>query len=223
MRAKPVGHLLGLCILVMLGGCENNATRSETTAPETSEPPVSTANAVGAVLFHFKSRGPLAEVSFFGDDAEGALVGNVDVQRSESKTETQTFLFYRLERCHHLTGECVLLELGFGLIPNSHFVAGREEARLRTNTRAGANPTFVREVGSGGRITLEWTQTSGFTTDFHGHTRTKFSSFSKEHDQFVSTMSSALAEGAFLGFEVSPGNSNGTIGRARFGSLFIVK
>jgi hypothetical protein len=215
--------VLGLSLVALLGGCENEATRSETTAPESSEPTASPVSAAGAATFHFKSRGPVASVFIFGDDPEGALIGDVQVQRSESKTGTETFLFYSLQRCHHQTGECVFLELGFGLIPNSQFVAGRGKARLRTNTRASANPTFVREVGSGGPITVEWTETSGFITDFHGNSRTRFPGFSMEHSQFASTTSSALAEGTFMGVEVSPANSNGTIGRARFGSIFIVK
>jgi hypothetical protein len=222
MRGNRFGHVLGISMALTLGACENE-TNSELAAPDAGEPPASTVSAAGTSIFHFKVSGPMASVSFFGDDAGGALIGDVQVSRNVSKTETSTFLFYSIQRCDSNTGECVLSNQGFGLIPNRDFVASRTDARLRTNTSASANPDFGREIGSGGAITLEWTQTSGFTTDFHGHSRTRFPGLSMEHSQFASTMSSALTEGTVFGIAVGPGNSTGTIGRARFGSLFILK
>ena len=222
MRGHRFLHVVGIWMALTLGACENEPN-SELTAPGAGEPFGSTVGAAGAVTIRFKVSGPTASVSFFGDVPGGALIGEVQVSRNVSKTETQTFLFYSIQRCDSNTGVCELSDVGFGLIPNRDFVTSRGDARLRTNTSAAANPEFVREIGSGGSITLEWTQTSGFTTDFHGHSRTRFPGFSMERTQFASTMSSALADGSVLGVAVSPANSSGSIGRARFGSLLILK
>jgi hypothetical protein len=211
MRHNRV-HYIAASIALLLAACENEPTKPETLV-----------GAVGAETIHFKSRGPTASVFFVDDRPAGVLSGFLQVSLSETGSSQQTFLFYDVQRCDHSTGDCVLLEQGFGLIPTRDLVAGPDRMRLRTNTSEAANPDFLRTVGSGGPIRLQWTQTSGFTSDFHSHSNTKFQGLSIEHFRVAGTSSSAFTEGAVLRIPVSPANSNGTIGTIRSGSLLVLK
>jgi hypothetical protein len=222
MRSHLYYGALGLGILLATG-CESGSTKSETTAPEVVDAPVNASSSAGASTFHFKSRGPQAQLFFFEEGPSGVVFGDLQVERSETKTSRETLLFYSIQRCDPTTGECELLEQGSGLIPNGDFVAGRRVVTLHTNTSTEANPAFDRAGGSGGPITLQWTRTSAFVNDFHGHSRVQFEGVVIEKSQFAGTFSSALAQGSISGVAVSPASSSGTIGIVRNGLLVIQK
>jgi hypothetical protein len=206
---------------LLIAGCATESPRGEPAAPDIPEPPASAVGTASAQTFHFKSRGPFAQVSFFTETAGGVVFGFLDVNRGTTNTGEQTLLFYAVERCDLGTGDCTLLEQGSGLIPNSAFVVRARESTLRINSAA--LPGFERFIGPGGPITLRWTQNSAVVTDFKGHTRTRIARVLMERSQFSSSSSSAFVQGTLLGTALSPDNSTGIMGRTRSGLLVVQK
>lgn len=222
MGVQPFQPGIVMITGLLIAGCATESPSGEPAAPDTPELPASAAGAAGTQTIHFKSRGPFAQVSFFTETPGGVLFGFLDVTRGAVNTQEQTLLFYTVERCDLITGECNLLELGSGLIPNRALVVRARETTLHINTAA-ANPGFERFIGSGGLISLRWTQNSAVVTDFKGHSRTRIAGVLMERSQFSSTSSSAFIEGALLGTTLSSDNSTGVVGRVRSGLLVVQK
>jgi hypothetical protein len=223
MRAHRLQCGLIVATGLLLSSCENGSIRPESTPAEIADESAITSGATGAQVFHFKSRGPLAQVSFFAEGPAGVMIGFVEVMRGGSTTDQQTFLFYTIDRCDPVAGECVPVEQGSGLIPNRDLKVQGRQTTLHTNTSVEANPAFDRINGSGGAITLQWTRTSAIVSEFRGHSRTRIRGVLLEHSQFASTFSSAITKGTVIAAAVSPGNSGGTVGTVRSGTVFIAK
>lgn len=206
---------------LFVAGCENAPTRSDPTAPDLSDGP-SSAMSTRAEISHFRSRGPLAQVTFSAEQPSGVISGYLEVTRGGSTTDQQTFLFYDIERCDPVTFECVTIEQGSGLIPNRDLRVRGQTMTLHTHTSAASNPDYY-QIGSGGAINLTWTTTSAFLTTNHVQSRTRVKGVFLEHDQFASTVSSALTQGLLIGVAITPGNSAGLLGSARSGTIVIEK
>jgi hypothetical protein len=162
-------------------------------------------------------------VSFFAEDPRGVLFGFLEVIGSGPPTNQQILLFYTMDRCEPVAGECVTVEQGSGLIPIGDLIVRGRKTTLRTNTSADANATFERFAGSGGAIHLQWTRTSAVVTSSQVHSRTRIKGVLLDHVRFASTSSSALTEGSLIGVELDPGNSGGAVGMARSGVITIRK
>jgi hypothetical protein len=220
MRGNLIRNIVGVSMVLAVGACVNELTKSDTTAPETSEPLASPVSAAGAEVVRFKIKGPFAGLFFVTEVPGGVLLGDLRVERVEGQRHEETLLFYSIVRCSLTGGECVPIEEGSGLIPNGDFVVGRREARLRTNITGDPNSNFQVITGSGGRISIRWTRTSAFSTSFHSHARTKSPGISIEHFQSAGTFWSALAEGTLFGIGV---NTFGNLGTMRNGLVIILK
>lgn len=214
--------LFGLT-LAAIGACEDPPAQADPVAPDVSNAASRVSGVAGAQTFHFKTRGQEADVFFFSEDSEGALIGNVQVFRSQTKSARETFLFYSVQRCDFTTGECREVEGGSGVIPNGDLAIGGREVSLHTNTSLAANPDFYRVAGDGGVITLQWIAYSAYVQKFHSHSQTRIGGVFIDHSQFAGTFSSALIEGTVLGAPVSAGNSGGSLGTVRSGSVVIQK
>ena len=222
MGVHPFQRGIGMIAGLLIAGCATESPSGEPAAPDIPELPAIAAGAAGTQTIHFKSRGPFAQASFFTEVPGGVLFGFVEVNRGAVTTEDLTLLFYTMERCDITTGECTVLEQGTGTIPNSALVVRGRETTLHINTAA-ANPGFERFIGSGGLISLRWTQNSAVVTDFKGHSRTRIAGVLMERSQFSRTSSSAFVEGTLLGTSVGSDNSIGEIGRVRSGLLVVQK
>lgn len=223
MRAHHVQLGLVVPLGLLLGACEDPPNEADPIAPEVTNTVSTVSRAAGAQTFHFKARGRQAQVFFFSEDSDGALTGDVQVLRSETKSGLETFLFYSVQRCDFISGECQEVEGGSGMIPNSNLAISDGEASLHTNTSLAANPDFFRTAGEGGVITLHWTKASASVQKFHSHTQTRIGGVLIDHSQFAGTFFSALIEGTALDAAVSAGNSGGSLGTVRSGSVVIQK
>jgi hypothetical protein len=204
---------------LLIAGCDRESPRDDPAAPDIPELPAGAVGTARTQTFHFKSRGPFAQASFFTEVPGGVLFGFVEVNRGAVTTEDLTLLFYSVERCG--LAECTLIEQGTGVIPNSAFVVRARESTLRVNTAA--LPGFERFVGAGGLISLRWTQNSAVVTDFKGHLRTRIAGVLMERSQFSQTSSSAFVEGTLLGTALNSDNSGGVVGKVRNGLLVVQK
>jgi hypothetical protein len=220
MRRKLVCPVVGISIILTVGACESEPTKSELTAPEISEPMAGAISSSRAQILQLKSKGPIATLSFFSEGPEGLVIGDLQVGREESQGEQQTFLFYSILRCDPVSGDCVPMEEGGGLIPNRDFVWGRREARLTTEISLETTPDFQVITGSGGPIFLEWTRTSAFITDFHTQARTRGPGISIERFRSAGTFWSAVTQGSIFSVDVA---SLGMLGTVRSGTLIIFK
>ena len=220
MQGNLVRHIVGVAAVLTVAACESDSIKSDPTTPEITEPLESTVSAAGAEVVRFRSKGPTATLFLVSEETDGGvLFGDLQVGRVESQRQQETFLFYVVQRCDP-NGECVPVEEGAGLIPNGDFVVGRGEARLRTNISGEPNSNFQLITGSGGELSLQWTRTSAFTTNFHNNARTRTSGFGIEHFQSAGTFSSALAEGTVFGIGV---DTFGQLGTMRTGVVIILK
>ncbi len=73
---------------------------------------------------------------------------------------------------------CTAVEVGYGYIPNGDLTgSGIRSLHLATNTSAAANPQFVRVVGSGGDVTLDWARSGAFSLRSNCTTQYAFGGF----------------------------------------------
>ena len=217
MRDHPLRRWLPLVAGLLLGGCEDQASNPEPTAP--TAPAIFSA-AAGAHVTRFSSHGPMAQVGFFIPENETVLIGSVNVLRGGPATGQQTFLYYSIMRCD-VMGECNTLNEGNGLIRNRDFVVRGQTMTLHTNTDPSVSPGF-EQTGSGGPILLQWKQTSAFKGDFRGSARIR-SGGTIVHSESVSTSSSATASGTLLGLLLDQGSPDASVGTVREGFITIEK
>lgn len=98
---------------------------------------------------------------------------------------------------------CFPVEAGFGEIPSSDVAGGGVRGlRLRTNTNAATNPTFVRLAGAGGEIAVDWQRSAGFQFRSSGSTEFSFGDFTT---LFAGTsfFSDALLSGSVVGHVIA--------------------
>jgi hypothetical protein len=96
------------------------------------------------------------------------------------------------------------LEAGFGLIPNADMtVTHGAVTTIGLTTDTSANPSFTRFAGSGGLISLTWTQTPAFSFSFNGTRQAQYGTYVKEQGSGRSTSVSASATGSLIGNAVS--------------------
>lgn len=223
MPADFLRYTVAISAVLLVAGCENTPTKSDPTAPEVSDVPLPAMAAAGAQTFHIRSKGPLAQVSFYAEEPTAVLFGFLEVIGLGTPKDQQILLFYSIERCEPVAGDCVNVEQGSGLIPDGDLIVRGRKTILRTNTSADANPTFERVSGSGGAINLQWTRTSAVVTSSQVHSRTRIKGVLIDHTRFASTSSSALTGGSLLGLALDPGNSGGAVGTAQSGVITIAK
>ena len=134
----------------------------------------------------------------------GDIVTNVTVlvSRGRNAGEAQAFLRYTIVKCDVATNSCAQVEAGFGLVPTTHVTgSGNSTLRVRTDTRAEANPGFTRFAGSGGVVDVTWRTAPGgplLDASFQGvQTTGGFGLFTRSTGRRVT--GNGEAEGSVLG------------------------
>lgn len=130
----------------------------------------------------------------------------------------QALLDYIVFKCSLTTFDCVPVEGGFGLTSRNELSVTRD--RITINTTTAGNPAFELWEGSGGPITLTWTQLSGWSHRSSMQTRYRDADGSS-HSHGTFNTAPALAEGTVLGVRLDPGSGFAQMGTVKEGVVSI--
>jgi hypothetical protein len=192
MSVRILGFGVGLLASVLLGACEDKSAGREPTAPDLA--PSLSAGVMGSGhVSKFVTKGSFGYVSIFGYTAEGYENGYLFA--SQGGEGQQVFMYYDITQCDY-SGSCSSVESGYGYIPSGDLVQEHEKLILTTNTSTA--PDFYIYAGSGGPITISWTQFSGFTSRESRNMRATYGSLKVRFHETRTTYS-AFAEGLLLG------------------------
>lgn len=217
MSFRP--HLSSALALIAgwsLIACDKASRPSEPAAEEVSARELASDPAsAGSTPYHFKTNGPSAILT--ATSVQGAVYQEIFLGVSATGTD-QALLDYSIWECNLTTFECVTKEAGFGLVSGDELITGRDRITLSTNTAE--NPTFERWEGSGGPITITWTQLSGWSHRFSVQSRYRDAN-SSSHSHGTFTTTPAVAEGTVVGVPIYPGSASATMGTVKQGEIFI--
>jgi len=155
---------------------------------------------------HDISNGDFAVLNF----GNGAITGFVNVYKCGTLQQPQTCLFYLIAQTFPPPPPPppgvpppppppppIPLEAGNGVIPSGDFSGtfNNGPITLQTDTTAAGNPSFHRDIGNGGAISIQFVRTDDMLTHSAGVTDIKFASGVKVHNSGETTSSSASATG----------------------------
>jgi hypothetical protein len=174
-------------------------------------------------LFRSVTNADAANVGWSTTSGERNVSGFLFVGRNRAGQNTETTLFYNIAECDAFFF-CTTIESGFGFIPSTDLKGNAgSKLTLKTNTSAAANPDFIRFIGSGGQITLEFRITPEVQTMFTSG-GTSYSKFLDNTFRFnfggTFRSSSADAVGTVIGFAV-PLDSFAGMGEDHRASIFV--
>jgi hypothetical protein len=219
LSARNLRLGLGVLAGLLAGACEDRSAEREPTAPDVAATPSIVPMGSGHV-YHFTSQGSFGDLSFAADMGDAYEWGYLAVYQGGTRKDRQVLLYYDITQCGYATYECTSVEGGNGLIPSGDLV--QEGNTLTLNTNTSTAPEFSLYAGSGGPITISWTQTSGFTARENVNSRINYVSGLKARFHQTRTSFSAVAEGSMLGRALDP-YAYATMGTVHSGEIDIEK
>jgi hypothetical protein len=128
---------------------------------------------------------------------DGTFSGNLAVFRTGC---CGTMMYYRI----YDKPADVVVEEGSGEIPSADLTGDGHggQMTLRTNTSAGSNPGFVRSVGAGGAILVEWKAIPDWT-DVTVGTWLRRTPLTILHMNGTSNQNQALAQGSVMSYDLA--------------------
>lgn len=199
MRTRSILGTAALA-LPLLAACRDSATAPRAHGQRAPAAAVAAdGSGDGTELFHVVNSGDVASSSLSSDEGTGAATHvTVLVSRGGTPNDPHTMLFYSVNRCDATAG-CAFVEVGSGEIPNGDFRgSGGAVMALVTNTSAASNPSFVRFVGTGGPIALEW-RSDGVSSSLSNGVFEVHSGNTSRSEHGSSQSRSALVGGTLVG------------------------
>lgn len=199
-------HAGGLSLLAALFACKDAATDPVRVVEPRWGPTVSLvlSDTVTSSRFHFVSEGDFGNVSWFTvDSSSGTFTfGSLNVSEGGSVTAPRAFLFYEVFQC--CTFGFREVSGGVGSIPAGDLTGGTGSAALKLNTNTANDPNFVVFAGSGGVVSVQWQENSGFEFSQSG---TSLSQFGRTTFRTIgsSSSSSATVTGTVVGVAIPRG------------------
>lgn len=206
----------GLAAGILLAGCDDPARPA---VPTTAEAVPAVAAAARSTPSHYVTRGEYGELSAAALDGQTYREISLNVFRV---VDGLAYLSYSVWQCDLASWDCQSVEQGSGGIPGGDLTSSHGRLYLDTSTDAGVNPEFERVVGSGGRLTVTWTELSGWSSS--GTSRYRFRTpdlVSHYHGTYTTTQ--ALVDGTVLGAAVAPGSAYASMGTVREGSIAVTR
>lgn len=203
---------------LLVGSCDSKPT--DLNIPETENP--LPGKGLLPARAAFPIQGAYGRLETFVDPGDGTVIF-IFLGVNQNVSAQIVPLSYSVVQCGEI--ECTELQVGSGLIPKADLaVQGNSEAlHLRTNTSAEANPGFVRSVGSGGVIAIDWAQDHRSSTMQTGTLQVQlFNTICRQNG--TTTGSSASAQGSLIGIPVSTFDLfSATVGTAHLVDIQMVR
>ena len=197
----------GLFLLAAaLFACKDGSTEPARVAQPGGGPTASLvpSDTVNVSHFHFVSEGDFGNVNWFTvDSSSGTFTfGFLNVAEGGSVTAPQAFLFYGVFQC--CTFGFREVSGGAGPIPAGDLTGGTGSAALRLNTNTANDPNFFVFAGSGGVVSVQWQENSGFEFSQSG---TSVVQFGRNTFRTIgsSSSSSATVTGSVVGVAIPRG------------------
>lgn len=211
-----LGRACGLAAGLLLAACDDP---SRPAAPTSAEAAPAVAAAARSTPSHYVARGDHAQLGAVSVDGEIYREVSLDVFRIE---DDLAYLSYAVWQCDLATWDCQAVEQGSGGIPGGDLTRSHGRLYLDTSTDAAVNPDFERYAGSGGRITVTWTELAGWSSTSKAHYRYRTPNL-VSHYHGTYTSAQALVEANLFGALLAPGSAYGTMGTVREGSIVITR
>lgn len=210
-----VGAALLLTVSLPLAACDQGSQPLELPDQEVSSQNVASGvpAPAGRTNYRFSLTGPYA--SLYSGSNQGEVHTEVSVDLY-TVTDGEAFLSYAVWACSLTTFECVAVEEGYGSLYGNEVTSGKGSVTVSTNTAD--NPAFTVYAGSGGPVSLTWTELSGWSQRSHVQSHYRSPTGSAVTNAHYTTLP-AVVEGSIVGVQLVPGSGYAHMGTVKEGSI----